>query len=253
MATDGARHVLLTVGVHTSREPVGVLIRSGSEPMVPIARWLSGRPDEEHHAQPPHPARQPHAVRGGALSQPLPGCRSGTGRRRQVSRLGRLPGYHDSFRRVAATWTVPALTCSATTPAGDPDSYFSVGLGPKVSHSERVGVRQLCTGAVASYVSYVQINGLYEVQAIDPAVGDKISARVSYRHGRYRFSLTDVTQSLSFSHRYKCGALSAGQGTCSRTTARVGAGLWAPHRSPLADYGKVVFSDIAVTDGGGHH
>ena len=160
---------------------------------------------------------------------------------------------HDSFRRVAATWTVPALTCSATTPAGDPDSYFSVGLGPKVSHSERVGVRELCTGAVASYVSYVQINGLYEVQAIDPAVGDKISARLSYRHGRYRFSLTDATQSLSFSHRYKCGALSAGQGTCSRTTARVGAGLWAPHRSPLADYGKVVFSDIAVTDGGGHH
>ncbi len=161
--------------------------------------------------------------------------------------------HHDSFKSVAATWTVPALTCSGTTPAGDPDSYFSVGLGPKVSDSEHVGVRELCTGTVASYVSYVEINGLYEVQAIDPAVGDKISASVRHEHGRYRFSLSDVTQGLSFSHLYKCGAFSAGQGTCSRTTARVSAGIWAPHRSPLADYGKVVFRNVAITDVAGHH
>jgi hypothetical protein len=160
---------------------------------------------------------------------------------------------HDSFRSVAATWTVPTLTCSGITPAGDPDSYFSVGLGPKVADSERVGVRELCTGTVASYVSYIQMNGLYEAQAIDPAAGDRISARVGYRHGRYRFSLADTTQGVSFSHRYKCGAFSAGQGTCSRTTTQVSSGIWAPHRSPLANYGRVVFRSIEIIDARGHH
>jgi Peptidase A4 family len=160
---------------------------------------------------------------------------------------------HDSFRSVAATWTVPTIKCSGTTPAGDPDSYFSVGLGPTVSDSERVGVRELCTGTLPTYVSYLQMNGLYEIRSIDPAPGDKISARVSYRHGRYRFSLSDSTQGLSFSFRYRCGRFSSGQGTCSHTTAQVSAGIWAPHRSPLAKYGKVVFGNVAITDAHGHH
>jgi hypothetical protein len=159
---------------------------------------------------------------------------------------------HDSFRSVAATWTVPALTCPGTTGAGDPDSYFSVGLGPKVSDTERVGVRELCTGTIPSYVAYLQMNGLYEVQAIDPAPGDVISASVAYRHGKYRFSLADSTLGLSFSLQYACGAFSAGQGTCSRSTALVTAGIWSPHLSPLADYGTVAFGDIAIRDAGGH-
>src|SRR5450755_1628449 len=118
------------------------------------------------------------------------------------------------FRRVSARWTVPALTCSGTTASGDPDSYFFVGLGPSFSGSERVGIRELCTGTLPAYVAYLGMNGLYEAQAVDPVPGDQISASVSFVSGKYRFSLADATQNKSFSVKYSCGAFSAGQGTC---------------------------------------
>jgi Peptidase A4 family len=163
-------------------------------------------------------------------------------------------GYQASgqtFRQVSASWTVPAITCRGLTPAGDPDSYFWAGLGPGSSNSERVGVRELCTGTLTAYVGYLEMNGEYEVQAIDPAPGDKVAASVGYASGKYQFSLTDSTQEKSFSVSYPCGAFSFGQGSCSRSTAGVAAGIWAPGLSPLADYGKVTFHNLAVTDGAG--
>jgi len=158
---------------------------------------------------------------------------------------------HQKFRRVSARWTVPALTCPGTTGSGDPDSYFFVGLGPSFLSSERVGVRELCTGTLPAYIAYLGMNGLYEAQAVDPAPGDQISASVSFSSGKYRFSLADATQSKSFSLKYSCGAFSAGQGTCRRSTAEVVAGLAAPGLSPLADYGSATFQKISVTDARG--
>ena len=155
------------------------------------------------------------------------------------------------FRYVAASWTVPAVTCRGVTRRGDADSYFWAGFGPGSSDSERVGVRELCTGTVAAYVGYIEMNGEYEVQSVDPVPGDKVSASVYYAAGRYRFSLTDATQRTSFTVRYSCGAFSFGQGTCRRSTAEVIAGIWAPGRSPLADYHKITFRGIAITDGRG--
>jgi len=156
-----------------------------------------------------------------------------------------------TFRYVAASWAVPAISCRGITPQGDPDSYFWAGFGPGSSNSERVGVRELCTGTLAAYVAYIEMNGLYEAQAIDPAPGDKVSASISFRSGMYRFSLNDSTQRKSFSLRYSCGAFSFGQGTCSRSTAEVIAGIWAPGLSPLADYHKITFGHIAITDSRG--
>jgi Peptidase A4 family len=163
-------------------------------------------------------------------------------------------GYQASrqtFRQVAASWIVPAITCHGTTPAGDPDSYFWAGFGPGSSDSERVGVRELCAGTLTAYVAYLEMNGKYEAQAIDPAAGDNISANVNYVSGKYHFSLTDSTQGKSFSLSYSCGAFSFGQGTCSRSTAEVAAGIWAPGLSPLAEYGKVIFHNAAITDATG--
>jgi hypothetical protein len=159
---------------------------------------------------------------------------------------------HQTFRHVAARWTVPALTCSGTTSRGDADSYFSVGLGPGTSDSERVGVRELCTGTVPAYVAYLGMNGLYEAQAIDPGQGDAVAAGISYASGKYRFSLADMTQGKSFSLKYRCGAFSFGQGKCSRSSAEVIAGIAAPALSPLADYGSGTFQSIAITDVRGH-
>jgi peptidase A4-like protein len=159
---------------------------------------------------------------------------------------------HQQFRHVAARWTVPALTCSGTAARGDADSYFSVALGPGSSNSERVGVREFCTGTLPAYVAYLGMNGLYEAQAIDPGPGDAIAAGISFASGKYRFSLADSTQGKSFSLRYPCGAFSFGQGKCSRSSAEVIAGISAPALSPLADYGSGTFRSIAITDVMGH-
>jgi hypothetical protein len=159
---------------------------------------------------------------------------------------------HQTFRHVAARWAVPALTCPGTTAAGDPDSYFWAGLGPGTSSSERVGVRELCTGTIPTYIAYLEMNGEYEAQGIDPTPGDQISASVSFTSGKYRFSLADSTQSKSFSLRYACGAFSFGHGACGRATAEVIAGMTAPGLAPLAEYGTATFDGIAITDARGH-
>jgi hypothetical protein len=158
-----------------------------------------------------------------------------------------------TFQRVAASWTVHAVRCRGVTGRGDTDSYIWVGLGSGGSSSERVGVREFCTGILTAYTTFVEMNNLYEVQAIFPAPGDALAASVSYASGKYRFSLLDSTQHKSFSLKYACGAFSFHQGTCGRSTAEVGAGIWAPQLSPLADYGTVTFHGIAITDATGRH
>lgn len=155
-------------------------------------------------------------------------------------------GHPQDFRAVGASWAVPQIKCAGVTSRGDADSYLWVGLGSG-SSMERVGVRAFCSGTLPAYTTYLEINGLYEVQAISPAEGDSVSATVSYAFGKYRFSLADSTRHESFSVRYSCGAFSAGQGSCNRATAEVGAGIWAPRRSPLTNYGSVTFHHIALT------
>jgi Peptidase A4 family len=159
----------------------------------------------------------------------------------------------EPFTRVAATWKVPPVACTGVSAKGDSDSYVWVGLGSGPSDSERVGVREFCTGILPAYVAFIEMSRLYEVQGIDPSPGDAISASVTFASGKYRFFLADSTQHKSFSLKYSCGAFSFGQGTCSRATAAVGTGIWAPHASLLADYGRVSFASIAITDARGRH
>jgi hypothetical protein len=149
------------------------------------------------------------------------------------------------FRFVAASWTVPAIKCAGN---GRAASFFWVGLGAGNSDSERVEVREFCTGSLPSYATYIEMNAETEVQAIIPAPGDAISASIYYVSGKYRFWLADSTQGKSFSHKYSCGHFSSGQGTCSRSTAEVGAGISFPGSSPLADYTRVSFHNVAITD-----
>lgn len=149
-----------------------------------------------------------------------------------------------TFQRVTATWTVPVVRCSGLDPSrGDADSYVWVGLGSG-SSSERVGVREFCTGTVPAYTTYLEMNNLYEVQGITPAPGDAVSASVFFAGNKYRFVLRDSTQRKSFSFSYPCGAF--GAGTCSRSTAEVGAGIWFSRQATLADYGSVAFHHIGI-------
>ena len=165
---------------------------------------------------------------------------------RSASWAGYQAAAPQGFRTVSASWTVAQVTCRGVRSRGDADSYSWAGLGSGPT-SERVGVRAFCTGTIPAYTAYIELNNLYEVQALTPAPGDQLTASVSYRSGKYTFRLTDSTQSKSLSHAYACGAFSQGAGTCSRSLAQVGAGIWAAGRSPLTDYATIGFRGITVT------
>jgi Peptidase A4 family len=169
---------------------------------------------------------------------------------------------HRSFQFVAATWTVPQLTCDGAIATGgsDGDSYFYVALASGrfgAGHagapgSEQVGVRELCLGTVPAYAAYVVMNGAYEVEAA-PRPGDVISASVSYRAGRYRFALHDRGAGGSFSLSAACGSEPFGglASTCGRTAAQVAVGTGLPGLT-LARYGTATFSHVTVIDAAGH-
>lgn len=165
---------------------------------------------------------------------------------RSTSWAGYQAAAAQGFRTVSASWTVTQASCGSVAGKGDADSYTWAGLGSGAT-SERAGVREFCTGGIPTYTAYIELNNLYEVQAFTPAAGDQVTASVSYRSGRYTFRLTDSTKGKSFSHAYACGAFSQGAGTCNRNLAQVGAGIWAPARSPLTDYATISFRGITVT------
>lgn len=169
---------------------------------------------------------------------------------------------HQPFRYVAATWTVPALSCPGPVVSGgsDGDSYFYVALasGPFGSGydglpgSEQVGVHELCTGILSAYATYVVMNGAYEVQGVAQP-GDVISASISYRAGKYRFTLHDRGHGQSFSSSSACGSEPFGglSSTCGRSAARVAVGTPIPGGT-LARYGAATFSHITVIDAHGY-
>lgn len=176
---------------------------------------------------------------------------------------------HDAFRSVHASWIMPSVRCPAQPSSGyNGEAWFGVGMGPSYSSSEQVVTRAFCTGVVATYVAYFESGG---VQAMGSAgglpvnlhPGDKLSASVSYvgdfpfhagpytyRVGRYRFSINDQTQRKSFTVVDSSDCL---RHRCDHSTAEVMAGIPSAGYSALADYGKVTFSGIAITDARRHH
>lgn len=170
---------------------------------------------------------------------------------------------HDAFRSVHASWVMPSISCPGQSSSGyDGEAWFGVGMGPSNSASEQVVARAFCTGTLASYVAYFEVGGPQASGAaggvLTPSPGDRISATVSYLGGfpyvagpytyhvsRYRFSITDLTHRKSvaivdssdcFAHR------------CNHSTAEVTAGIPFARYSALANYGKVIFSGIGITD-----
>lgn len=170
---------------------------------------------------------------------------------------------HQPFRYIAASWTVPPLSCPGPTASGgsDGDSYFYVALASgrfgagqgSVPGSEQVGVRELCAGILSAYTAYAVMNGAYEIQNVTPSPGDVIFASVYYRAGKYRFALRDQTANKSFSFWSGCGGGFFGglRSTCGRLTADVAVGTGIPGLT-LARYGAAAFSKIAIGDAGGH-
>jgi hypothetical protein len=170
---------------------------------------------------------------------------------------------HDAFRSVHASWVMPSISCPGeSSPGYNGEAFFGVGMGPSDSHSEQIVARAFCTGKIATYVAYFEVGGVQATGAaggvLTPYRGDRINATVSYlgvfsyvagastyHVSRYRFSITDLTRhkSVTIVDSSDCLAHS-----CNHSTAEVTGGIPFRGYSALADYGKVIFSGIRITD-----
>jgi Peptidase A4 family len=161
-----------------------------------------------------------------------------------------------SFGLVQATFFVPYLNCAVT-----PSTYSAhwVGLDgfAKTADSvEQDGIEADCAGSAGRTPSYRAWYEMFPkpeaVSTIKVRPGDSITASVSYSPASRKFRLTvaDNTNGRRFSVAKACAAR-----RCPRTSTE--AISEAPSNSknqllPLADYGAVGFTNIAITDGAGH-
>lgn len=172
-------------------------------------------------------------------------------------------GMHDTFRSVHATWVMPSISCPGQSSSGyQGEAWFGVGMGRSYLSSEQVVARTFCTGIVPSYVAYFEVGGAQAAGAaggvLTPRPGDRISATVSYlgvfpyvaggltyHVSRYRFAISDLThrKSVTIVDSSDCARY-----RCDHSTVEVAAGIPFARYSALADYGRVTFSGIRITD-----
>lgn len=149
---------------------------------------------------------------------------------------------HNTFRYVAAQWTLPTINCSKWKP--DEVVNFWIGLRKSGSTSERINIYGNCDGGAPGYEAQYWINNGPNLISY-PKVGDKISAAVQYDSttGKVRFTMHDTTQNQSYNEEHACFA------SCPRSQAEVMAGPNGYGR--LAPYGSVAFHAIAITSASG--
>lgn len=170
---------------------------------------------------------------------------------------------HDMFQSVHASWVMPAISCPGQSSSGyQGEAWFGVRMGASYSSSEQVVVRAFCTGTVTSYVAYFEVGGSQAAGAaggvLAPRAGDRISASVSYlgvfpyaaggvtyHVSRYRFAISDLTQRRTVTIVDSSDCL---RYRCDHSAVEVTAGLPFASSSALADYGRVTFSGVRVTD-----
>ena len=174
---------------------------------------------------------------------------------------------HAGFRSVHASWVMPAISCPGeSSPGFEGSAWIGVGMGTSNSSSEQVVVRAFCTGIFPTYVVYFEVGGVQATGAaggaLMPHVGDRLAATVSYlgvfpyvsgpntyHLSRYRFSISDLTRAQSVTRVDSSDCLAH---PCDHSSAGVTAGIPFAKYSPLADYGTVTFSHVAITDTHGH-
>ena len=158
---------------------------------------------------------------------------------------------HDTFRSIQASWKVPFTTCPSRL-GGSGESYSLVGLGSQADSIIGISVREGCAGTVPGFdTGYVFDQGASLVQ-LPLDQGDHVSAKVLYRSGFYYLSFIDHTHADStWYQRIRC---TKRFGTpCNRTGAGVFHGTFMPPLvGVLANFGRLTFHQIAVTDQRGH-
>jgi hypothetical protein len=165
-----------------------------------------------------------------------------------------------SFRLVTATFFVPYLNCAATSNL-NADTYSAhwVGLdgfSAKADSVEQDGIEADClgSGTTPRYRAWYEMFPKPEVPStIRISSGDSITASVSYSSATRKFRLT-VRDNTNHHHFSVARACAAGV-RCPRNSAEAISEAPSNNKGellPLADYGAVAFSKIAITDGAGH-
>jgi hypothetical protein len=100
-----------------------------------------------------------------------------------------------TYTSTTADWTMPAVTCTSSTPSG---TYLALwtGLDGYASDSvEQVGAEAYCSGTTAYYFGWYELYPA-ALQEFDQTLkaGDSLQASVTYSSGDFTMTLRDVTQ-----------------------------------------------------------
>lgn len=155
-----------------------------------------------------------------------------------------------TFSRVAGSWTEPSADCSS----GDGDSAFWVGLGGGGGESstglEQVGTEIDCSSGSAQAHAWYELIPAAPVRLdVDIHTGDQISAWVSVDGHNVTVSLSDKTTGQTATKNLTTDNIdvSTAEWIAEAPSACSDAGC---QPVPLADFGKVGFTDASATAGG---
>ena len=149
-----------------------------------------------------------------------------------------------SFSSVSGEWIIPTVSSTSSFGSGS-YSAFWVGLdGYSSSTVEQIGIGADVSGGRTQYYAWYEMypSGAYEIP-LSVAPGNAISASVSYGgNNQYDLTISDLSTAKSYSTIQDS---SAGQRSSAEWIAE------APSSNngvlPLANFGKVTFSDASAT------
>lgn len=144
-----------------------------------------------------------------------------------------------TYRTVTASWTQPAVSCSATA-----YSSFWVGIDGDTSNTvEQTGTDSDCSGATPTYSAWYEMYPKFPVYFSDPvAAGDHFTAGVTTDGaGAFTLTLTDTTKGWTetTSQRLRKARLASAEVIAEAPSSSGGV-------LPLANFGSVSFSGATV-------
>lgn len=145
-----------------------------------------------------------------------------------------------SFTVAKGSWTVPAVNCSKT-----PNTYaaFWVGIdGYSSSTVEQTGTDSDCDGTSPDYYAWYEFYpaGSVLISSVPVAVGDQISASVTYSGSEFTIKITNETTGKSYS---RSSRVSGAKRSSAEWIAEAPCCTNRGGILPLADFGTVYLGD----------
>jgi hypothetical protein len=151
-----------------------------------------------------------------------------------------------TFSDVQGSWVVPTVIGG-----GSSNTYSSAWVGIDGYNDgtvEQIGTEQDWSNGSAVYYAWYEMypRGAYKIKGFSVSAGDTITARVQYlSKNSFRLTITNVTTDDSFS-------TTQSSGSAQRLSAEwVMEAPWMGGVLPLANFGKIDFSDCQATSSNG--